>query len=109
MQHADTRTVDVSDLAGAMMWGRRAIRGDSHQAATEEATREAIRALTEMIDRLQGASFEVRLKLWVGGWILDPENTPAPRAAADEAIAGLAREAHQTPALLSDGLIEWLS
>jgi hypothetical protein len=106
---AESDTFDVSDLADAMMWGRRAIRGDSHQAVTDEATREVIRALTEMIDRLQGASFAVRLKLWVGGWILDPDNTPAPRAAADEAIAGLAREAHQTPALLSDGLIKWLS
>ena len=61
------------------------------------------------IDRLLGASFAVRLKLWVGGWLLDPENTPAPRAAADEAIAGLAREAHQTPSLLTDELVEWLS
>ena len=106
---AESATFDVSDLADAVMWGRHAIRGESRQAVTDEAIREVTRDLTEMIDRLRGASFAVRLKLWVGGWILDPDNTPAPSAAADEAIAGLAREAHQTPALLSDGLIRWLS
>jgi hypothetical protein len=106
---AETDAFDVSDLVDAMMWGGRAIRGDSGQAAADGQTRETIGALTEMIDRLQNASFAVRLKLWAGGWILDPENTPAPRAAADEAIAELAREAYQTPALLTDGLIEWLS
>jgi hypothetical protein len=105
---AENDTFDVANLADTIIWGRRALRGDSNEAAAE-ATRETIRALTEMIDRLQGASFAVRLKLWAGGWILDPENTSAPRAAADEAIAALAREAHQTPALLTDGLIDWLS
>jgi hypothetical protein len=106
---AETDTFDVSDLADAMMWGRRAVRGDNTEAAGNETTRETIRALTEMIDRLLGASFAVRLKLWVGGWLLDPKNTPAPRAAADEAIAGLAREAHETPSLLTEELVKWLS
>jgi hypothetical protein len=106
---AQTDTFDVSDLADAMMWGRRAVRGDNNEAAADETRRETISALTEMIDRLLGASFAVRLKLWAGGWLLDPENTPAPRAAADEAIAGLAREVHQTPSLLTDELVEWLS
>ena len=106
---AESGAFDVSDLADAMMWGRRAIRGDGSHAPDDEATRETLRSLTEMIDRLQNASFAVRLKLWAGGWILDPENRPAPRAAADEAIAGLAREAHETPGLLTDELIGWLS
>jgi hypothetical protein len=106
---AETGAFDVSDLADAMMWGCRAIRGDGAEPAADEQTRETIRALTEMISRLQNASFAVRLKLWAGGWILDPDNTPAPRAAADAAIAGLARETCQTPALLTEGLIEWLS
>jgi hypothetical protein len=106
---AETNSFDVSDLADAMMWGRRAIRGDDNDPAANETMRETISALTEMIDRLLGASFPVRLKLWVGGWLLDPENTPAPRAAADEAIAGLAREVHQTPSLLTEELVEWLT
>lgn len=106
---AETDTFDVSDLADAMVWGRRAIRGDNDDAAADETTRETIHALTEVIDRLLGASFAVRLKLWVGGWVLDPENTSSPRAAADEAIAGLAREAHQTPSLLTEELVEWLA
>jgi hypothetical protein len=106
---AQTDTFDVSDLADAMMWGRRAVRGDNNEVAADETRRETISALTEMIDRLLGASFAIRLKVWVGGWLLDPENTPAPRAAADEAIAGLAREAQQTPSLLTEELVEWLS
>jgi hypothetical protein len=106
---AERDTFDVSDLADAMMWGRRALRGDNNDAPADETTRETIRALTEMIDRLLGASFAVRLKLWVGGWLLDPENTPAPRAAGDAAIAGLAREVLQTPSLLTEELVEWLS
>jgi hypothetical protein len=105
---AENATFDVSDLADAMMWGRHAIRGDGNHPASNEATRDAIHFLERMIDRLKGASFAVRLKLWVGGWILDPENTGSPRAAVDEAIQGLAREAQQTPGLLTDGLIEWL-
>ncbi|HEY7666322.1 MAG TPA: hypothetical protein VH934_24660, partial [Xanthobacteraceae bacterium] len=105
---AQTDMFDVSDLADAMMWGRRAVREDNNEAAADER-RETISALTEMIDRLLSASFAVRLKLWAGGWLLDPENTPNPRAVADEAIARLAREAHQTPSLLTDALVEWLS
>jgi hypothetical protein len=106
---AETDTFNVSDLADAMMWGRHALRGDNNDAADDETTRETVCALTEMIDRLLSASFAVRLKLWAGGWLFDPENTPAPRAAADAAIAGLAREVHQTPSLLTDDLVEWLS
>jgi hypothetical protein len=106
---AESPTFDVSDLADAVMWGRHAIRGEGSQVTTDETVRETTRNLTEMIDRLRGANFAVRLKLWVGGWILDPDNTAAPSAAGDEAIAGLAREAQQTPALLTDGLIGWLS
>jgi len=105
---AETDTFNVSGLADSLMWGRRAIRGDGNQAAAEGQASEPIRFLTEMIDRLQNASFAVRLKLWTGGWILDPENTPAPRAAASEAIAALAREVCQTPGLLTEVLIEWL-
>ena len=106
---AETDAFNVSNLADAMIWGRRAIRDEGGHTAADERTRETVGALTEMIDRLQSASFAVRLKLWTGGWILDPENTPSPRAAANEAIAGLAREARQTAALLTDGLIEWLT
>jgi len=105
----ETDTFDVSDLADAMVWGRHAVRGDNNDAAADGTTRETMRALSEMIDLLLGASFAVRLKLWVGGWLLDPENTPAPRAAADAAIAGLAREVHQTPSLLTEELVQWLS
>jgi hypothetical protein len=99
----------VSGLADAMMWGRRAIRGGDAQAPEHEPTRETIRTLDEMIERLESAAFPVRLKLWTGGWLLDPDNTPAPRAAADAAIAALAREACRAPQLLTDELIEWLS
>lgn len=104
----ETNRFSVSELADAMMWGRRAIRGDA-QGPDDPAARATLDALTQMIDRLRGTSFAVRLKLWIGGWILDPENTPAPRAASDEAIVSLAREAHDNPALLSEDLIGWLS
>jgi hypothetical protein len=106
---AGDRQFRVSELADALMWGRHAVRGHDNDPAADETKRETMAALTEMIARLLSASFAVRLKLWVGGWSLDPENTRAPRAAADEAIADLAKEVRQTPSLLTQELVEWLS
>jgi hypothetical protein len=68
-----------------------------------------IRAVSEMIETLESAAFPIRLKLWTGGWLLDPDNTPSPRAAADAAIAALALEACREPQLVTDELIGWLS
>jgi hypothetical protein len=99
----------ASSLADAIRWGRRAIRGGDAQAPEHEPTRETIRTLDEMSERLENAAFPVRLKHWTGGWLLDPHNTHAPRAAADAAIAALAQEACRVPQLLTDELIEWLS
>jgi hypothetical protein len=99
----------VSGLADAIMWGRRAIRGGDARAPENEQTRETIRALGEMIERLESAAFSIRLKLWTGGWLLDPGNTSAPRAAADAAIAALAQEACRAPQLLTEELTVWLS
>jgi hypothetical protein len=106
---AGSDVFNVSGLAEAMMWGRHAVRGDGNQVATDERAVETLCALNEMVDGLKNADFPVRLKLWGGGWILDLDNTPAPRAEADAAVAGLAREACQAPGLLTEELIEWLS
>ncbi|MGJ5072058.1 hypothetical protein [Bradyrhizobium oligotrophicum] len=99
----------VSGLADAIMWGRRAIRDGDARTPEDEETRETIRVLEEMIEKIKNATFAVRLKLWTGGWLLDPDSTTAPRAAADVAIAGLAQEACQAPQLLTEELTLWLS
>jgi hypothetical protein len=100
---------NFSGLAEAMMLGRRSIGGGDAEGPENDRTRETNRALSEMMAKLLNAAFPIRLKLWTGGWLLDPDNTAAPQAASEAAIAGLAWEACEAPVLLTDELIGWLS
>src|SRR4029077_7570637 len=99
---------NVTELADSMTWCRRALRGETNEGG-DDTNASVIAALTELIARLQRADFPTRMRLWVGGWSLDLDNTAAPSATSEQAIHSLAQEACNQPALLTTHLVNWLS
>jgi len=97
---------DVHDLADAMKWCRHALRDNAHGGP--QANAGAIEELSAFLTRLQGASFSIRMRLWVGGWAVDLDDTQNPTRKSDQAIIDLALEVCAQPDLLSDELVTWL-
>ena len=97
---------DVHDLADAMKWCRHALRDQAHGGP--QANAGAIEELSAFLTRLQGAGFSIRMRLWVGGWSVDLDDTQNPTRKSDQAIIDLALEVCAQPDLLSDELVIWL-
>lgn len=97
---------DPSQLADRLAWCRFALRDDTHGGPVNNAN--AIAGVTALLAQLNNSDYVTRMRRWVGGWSLDIEDTKAPAAAGERAIAGLAGEACAQPGLLTDEMVSWL-
>ncbi|MBW2108944.1 MAG: metallophosphoesterase [Deltaproteobacteria bacterium] len=109
-----TVPVPVAELSGALATAYELFteKPDADEASADRAKKSSTEAATirGLIDRLEKASFPVRLKRWAGSWVHGCR-THTEEGITDvsaEELKDLAKEAVSQPSLLSPDLWQWL-
>jgi hypothetical protein len=107
--------VPVSDLADKLGWTGDVLAEhvEGPDPGRDAQLRRFVRQVNEMTDRLRAGDFSIRLKRWAGGWTRDDYEDVVGGAGQsiprhDKELGALAREAIETPEVLSDELLSWL-
>lgn len=103
--------ISLNELCADLILGQQVADSYLQDHPRYAEAKEASKILSGIVVTIEGSSFDVRLKRWVGGWQSGKHETTANGNVlfeSDKKIEALSRECAENRELLTDELLDWL-